>query len=571
LTVDEDSKSLGADFLDILGYNIYIGITDWRDGAYDSDAAKRMVDDLVSISRKHGKPILITETGYSTYWKSELQENVIRDQIAKVGKNLAGIIVFQWADDWSKAGDASVQNDHVEEHWGILEGARKPKGGYYAAKQMFRNTIFGNIMFGISDYFRGTYFAAKARVLRKKWKEDIIVDIEIEKLQNELNLKPSGEEAPAILEKLSRKFFEKKGYGQFASFLEDFRSSYSDSKYIGIVDYYIALAGWTNLEYLADSGLWEFYYAEKTRGLDEILNRLKLVEERTRGTDTYLKVLYLEWLIHNDLLSGNENVALERLEEAIKSYSESIRDAGLLFVYSKQLKAECEIQLSDKLLREYTSNVLKYMDTERKASLLKRKAESSLGSGDFGHAKILYDAYLDVMVRDYSEEDASFAIMELANLYRRRSFFDESIEVCERLVKEFPNSELADDAAYTIGVSLKEKKSYSRAIKAFRDFILDYPESDLSKSAIKETISIFTVYGTGTRAEKTVSFLKEIVALYPDTDFSIMARFELASSLAILDRREEAIREYQYIIDNHPDSEYAIYSKGSIERLSQTE
>ena len=50
-----------------------------------------------------------------------------------------------------------------------------------------------------------------------------------------------------------------------------------------------------------------------------------------------------------------------------------------------------------------------------------------------------------------------------------------------------------------------------------------------------------------------------------------MARFELASSLAFLGKKEEAIREYQYIIDNHADSDYADYSKRSIERLMKGE
>ena len=68
-----------------------------------------------------------------------------------------------------------------------------------------------------------------------------------------------------------------------------------------------------------------------------------------------------------------------------------------------------------------------------------------------------------------------------------------------------------------------------------------------------------------------LTFLKEIIALYPDSDFSVMARFELASSLVSLGRREEALREYQYIIDNHPDSDFANYSQISIERLGEGE
>ena len=571
LTINEEAKRLGADFLDILGYNIYLGISDWRDGSYDSELAKKMVDELVSLSREYGKPVFIAETGYSTHWAEDLQEDVIRSQIAKVGRRLKGVVLFQWADDWSKAGDVNVHNDDIEEHWGLLEGARKPKGGYQAAKEMFKVSVFRKCLLSISDYFRGSYFAVRKRALRKRWKEDSIVDREIENLQNRLNLKPSSGEVPAVLDELANKFFKRKGFDQFASFLEEYKSSYPDSEHKELLDYYIALSGWSKLEYLAGGGMWELYYAEKTRHLDEILNLLEGASEKASGKESYLKVLYLEWLIHNDILVGRENIALEKLEGSIKSYSESTGDITPLITYSRLLREEGEVQLSGKLLREYASCVGKFMEPDEAVSLLEKKAEIELKNGNFDGAKILYDAYLNIIIRNYSEEDASFAILELANLYKRRSLLDESVEVCGRLLKEFPNSELADDATYAMALALKEKRSYSKAIKAFHDFIVSYSDSDLSKSAIKEVLSIFTVYGKGTRAEKTVSFLKEIIAIYPASDFSIVARFELASSLVFLGKKEEAIREYQYIIDNHADSDYADYSKRSIEHLMRGE
>jgi len=220
-------------------------------------------------------------------------------------------------------------------------------------------------------------------------------------------------------------------------------------------------------------------------------------------------------------------------------------------------------------LREYAANVGKFMPTEEALSLLREKAGNALESGDAERAKILYDAYITIFTKSAPFEDAAFTMLDLASLYRRKGMFDESVNVANRLLSEFPNSALADDASYAIGAAYKEQKSYSKAIKAFRDFIASYPKSELAKSAIKEVLSIFTVYGKGTRQEKTVVFLKEVVAMYPDTDFTIMARFELASSLESLGRSGEAIAEYEYIINNYPGSEYAGYSKKSIDALGK--
>lgn len=569
LTIDEDAKSLGADFLDILGYNEYLGISDWRNGCYDPELAKKMVDELAAISKKYKKPVFVAETGCSTYWTTEIQEDVIADQIAKVDNRLLGIVLFQWADDWSKSGDKDVQNDDVEEHWGIVKGSREVKGGYYAAKRLFRNTLFRNALFSVSEYCRGTRAALERSALRKEWKEDIIVEGVIEKLQNQLNLAPSSEDIPRILEELAGKFFEKRGFDQFASWLKEYKSSYPDSRFAGLAGYYIALAGWTKLEYIADNGLWELYYAEKNRSLDDILEQLKNAGEKTRGTQYYLVVLYLEWLIHNDLLSGKESVLVERFEEELLAYAKSTGNITPLLTYSELLQKEGEIRLARKLLREYGTNVAGMTDADKAKDILKEKAEDALKKRDADRAKILYDIYLDTMIKNYSEEEASFAILELGNLYGRNSLYGEAIETYQRLTKEFPKNGLADDAAYAICLTLKEKRSYSKAIKALHDFILDYPASDLAQSAIKETLSIFTVYSKGTKDEKTVAFLKEIIALYPESDFSIMVRFELASSLASLGRREDARREYQYIIDNYPDSEYAKYSRRGIDSLGK--
>ncbi len=569
LTINDESKRLGTDFLDILGYNIYLGITDWRDGNYDAEVSKKMVDELVSLAREYKKPVLITETGYSTYWRADEQQHVIGDQIEKVDKKLAGVILFQWADDWSKAGDVKVQANDVEEHWGIVEGDRKPKGGYYATERLFNNSAYDTMMYAIADYFRGGYFAAKKRALKNRWKENVIVDKELDDLENQMSTKASTDEIPAILDRLSAKFFEKRGFDQFAAFLKEYSASHKESKYKGLLGYYIALSGWNKLEYLAKNNMWATYYAERARSLKNIIKQLESAEEDAEGKEEYLDILYLDWVIQDSLLEGKENMALKRLEEGIKAYAVGHKDVMPLITYSKLLLDKGQRQVSERLLREYVANVGKFMPTEEALSLLKEKAGNALDSGDTERAKILYDAYVTIFTKSHPEEDAAFAMLDLASLYKRRAMFDESVNVCNRLLSEFPNSELADDASYAIGAAYKEQKSYSKAIKAFRDFLAAYPKSELAKSAIKEVLSIFTVYGKGTRAEKTAVFLKEIVALYPDSDFTVMVRFELASSLESLERFDEAIAEYDYIINNYPGSEYAGYSKKSIESINK--
>ncbi len=134
----QEGTKLGFDFLDIIGVNAYIG----GHGRWLGDEeAEGTIQILIKYSKQYNKPVIILETGYSTYVKSsarkESQDEVLRKQIKITGENIAGITIFQWSDGWWKAGHPEVQNKNIEEHWGIVTGYREPKAGLKAVSEMF--------------------------------------------------------------------------------------------------------------------------------------------------------------------------------------------------------------------------------------------------------------------------------------------------------------------------------------------------------------------------------------------------------------------------------------------------
>jgi hypothetical protein len=133
-----EGYDLGFDFLDVIGVNAYIG----GHGRWISDEkAKKMVKELVDFSKEYKKPVVVLETGYSTYVTSksrkETQADVLRKQIQVIGESIAGIFIFQWSDGWWKAGRPEIHDRHIEEHWGIVTGYREPKEGYAEIKRLF--------------------------------------------------------------------------------------------------------------------------------------------------------------------------------------------------------------------------------------------------------------------------------------------------------------------------------------------------------------------------------------------------------------------------------------------------
>ena len=126
-------SDVGYDFLDVIGFNAYLGGI----GGYVQEDADIDMTKLISIQNKFRKPVIILEMGFSTFTTGIDQGDILRRQIRTVGENLAGVGIFQWADGWNKAGFPQVQNEDIEEHWGVLTGKREPKSGYEALKEMY--------------------------------------------------------------------------------------------------------------------------------------------------------------------------------------------------------------------------------------------------------------------------------------------------------------------------------------------------------------------------------------------------------------------------------------------------
>ncbi len=131
--LDIEGEDLGWNFLDVIGLNVYIGGYDW----FTPGEARRQIARIDSIKEKYHKPVIIMETGFSTYIRDLNQATVLAEQIKAIGEHTSGVTVFQWADGWQKAGDKDIQDAHIEEHWGIVDGYRKPKSGYPTVSKLF--------------------------------------------------------------------------------------------------------------------------------------------------------------------------------------------------------------------------------------------------------------------------------------------------------------------------------------------------------------------------------------------------------------------------------------------------
>ncbi len=102
----------------------------------------------------------------------------------------------------------------------------------------------------------------------------------------------------------------------------------------------------------------------------------------------------------------------------------------------------------------------------------------------------------------------------------QQEFYLDAINKFNVLIDEYPNSDLADDALFNIGLCYFKMKQLEQAIKAFNKVIINYPDSSISsldnaneygKTAAKCHYGIFQCFlliGNEKEAQKELEKLK---------------------------------------------------------------
>jgi tol-pal system protein YbgF len=94
----------------------------------------------------------------------------------------------------------------------------------------------------------------------------------------------------------------------------------------------------------------------------------------------------------------------------------------------------------------------------------------------------------------------------------------------EAFLKQYPNTELSDNAQFWIGETYYLKKDYERAVLEYEKAIVKYPEGDKIPAALFKQALAFFELGDKTNAK---NLLKRIIEKYPHSDQAEMAKKKL--------------------------------------------
>lgn len=96
----------------------------------------------------------------------------------------------------------------------------------------------------------------------------------------------------------------------------------------------------------------------------------------------------------------------------------------------------------------------------------------------------------------------------------------------EAFLKQYPNTELSDNAQFWIGETYYLKKDFERAILEYEKAIAKYPEGDKIPAAIFKQALAFLELGDKTNAR---NLLRRVIEKYPHTDQAEMAKKKLGT------------------------------------------
>ncbi|MBL0144037.1 MAG: tol-pal system protein YbgF [Betaproteobacteria bacterium] len=113
-----------------------------------------------------------------------------------------------------------------------------------------------------------------------------------------------------------------------------------------------------------------------------------------------------------------------------------------------------------------------------------------------------------------------------SNLFRRNDFASAS-EAFRAFLKDFPQSALAPNATYWIGICQANLKDYKGALATQEGLLAHYPQSPKAPDALLAIAAVQTEQGDGGSARNT---LEDIIARYPTSEAAGKARTRLAAT-----------------------------------------
>ena len=183
----------------------------------------------------------------------------------------------------------------------------------------------------------------------------------------------------------------------------------------------------------------------------------------------------------------------------------------------------------------------------------------------------------DAEVQDTPKEQYDYAM----EFYKQKNL-KEASQQFRLLLKRYPGSQSAPESQYRLGVIYEEMGDFYRGFRAYRDLLQRYPQTERMSEAIEREFKIGNLFLSGRKAKlmgldilpsgpRAIEVFKHIVEAAPYSEYGERAQFHLGLANKKSNQFEDAIKAFETLIDNYPQSKLVPQARYQIADTSYLE
>ena len=310
----------------------------------------------------------------------------------------------------------------------------------------------------------------------------------------------------ANFEELKIKYFKANQYSEFIGFLDNFRNK--DKQTRPCINYYKALARYSQLKYLEEKQSWDDYFANGNDYRSQIIESAKkVVAETTAGDWLRSKIRFLLWQFHRGQQDVFSEQALTDLMADVNAYAKESNGPMLIKDIADSLLASEEKAKAKELYKLYVD---KFLLSATADAQIKAVAAGFYKEANLELAQTVYDIYIERVSKSLSLEKLIPELFEIASMFVYKASGLHDMTYAEKIYTRIeglaPLEVRAIGAAITSGdllltglgqknafnqgtiylraFNLEKMKDYKKAAELYLQLIQLYPETKYFEEAV---------------------------------------------------------------------------------------
>lgn len=136
---------------------------------------------------------------------------------------------------------------------------------------------------------------------------------------------------------------------------------------------------------------------------------------------------------------------------------------------------------------------------------------------------------------------------------------EEAIKIYEQIIRDCPKCKHADEAVYRKGLCLYAIKKHKEAISTWEELDRKYPLSEFTPEGLID--AGMTYVGPLDDVSKSIECFRKVVNKYRNSDVADKAQDCIAMVYYMEGKKKETIKEFQYLLEEFPKSEFVESAK----------